>query len=69
MSDHILHNGELFDGSTVLELGAGVGVVSIVACLSGAKCVLCTSLYIKDTCTIPLDMQTQTQTYVVASVC
>jgi hypothetical protein len=45
MSDYILHNRELFKDSTVLELGAGVGVVSIVASLIGAKCVLCTGLY------------------------
>ena len=45
MSDYILHNRELFEGSTVLELGAGVGVVSIVTSLMGAKYVLCTGLY------------------------
>ena len=45
MSDYILHNRELFEGSTVLELGAGVGVVSIVASLMGAEYVLCTGLY------------------------
>ena len=50
MSDYILHNRVLFKGSTVLELGAGIGVVSIVACLIGAKCVLCTGLC-KHTCT------------------
>jgi predicted nicotinamide N-methyase len=44
MSDYILHNRELFKDSSVLELGAGVGVVSIVASLMGAKCVLCTGL-------------------------
>ena len=44
MSDYVLHNRERFKDSTVLELGAGVGVVSIVACLTGAKYVLCTGL-------------------------
>ena len=44
MSDYVLHNREQFKDSTVLELGAGVGMVSIVACLTGAKYVLCTGL-------------------------
>ena len=46
MSDYIIHNKEQFKGCTVLELGAGVGVVSIVTCLAAAKTVLCTGLNI-----------------------
>ena len=42
MSDYILHNRKQFKGRTVLELGAGVGVVSLIAYLSDAKCILCT---------------------------
>ena len=43
MADYILHNGIQFQGCTVLELGAGVGLVSIVAALH-AKNILCTGL-------------------------
>ena len=41
MTDYIIHNSSRFDGATVLELGAGIGLVSIVASLS-AKSVYCT---------------------------
>ena len=41
MADYILHNGGRFQGCTVLELGAGVGLVSIVAALH-ARHIFCT---------------------------
>jgi len=43
MADYILHNGIQFQGCTVLELGAGVGLVSIVAALHASN-ILCTGL-------------------------
>lgn len=47
MADYVVHNREQFKGSTVLEVGAGVGVVSILASLFGAECVFCTGLHIE----------------------
>ena len=44
MADYILHNGIQFQGCTVLELGAGVGLVSIVAALHASN-ILCTGLH------------------------
>ena len=41
MADYILHNGGRFQGCIVLELGAGVGLVSIVAALH-ARHIFCT---------------------------
>ena len=41
MADYILHNGGRFQGCTVLELGAGVGLVSIVGALH-ARHIFCT---------------------------
>lgn len=41
LADYILHNANLFHGQTVLELGSGVGLTSIVAGMF-AKEVICT---------------------------
>ena len=41
MADYVIHNRKIFEGATVLELGAGVGLVSIVASI-WAKLVYCT---------------------------
>ena len=41
MADYILHSGARFQGCNVLELGAGVGLVSIMAALH-AKHIFCT---------------------------
>ncbi len=42
MADYLLHISSELRGSTVLELGAGSGLVSIVAALLSAETVICT---------------------------
>lgn len=41
MADYILHSGARFQGCNVLELGVGVGLVSIMAAFH-AKHIFCT---------------------------
>ncbi len=43
MSDYVLANMEIIHGATILELGAGTGLVSLVTALTAAK-VYCTGI-------------------------
>lgn len=42
MADYLLHNAGQFKDATVLELGGGSGLVSIVAAMVSARRVICT---------------------------
>lgn len=44
MADYLLCQDSRLDGSVVLELGAGTGLVSLIAA-QGAQCVFCTGQY------------------------
>jgi len=45
MCDYLLANRAQFAGKTVLELGCGVGLASLVARLAGAAVVIATGVY------------------------